>query len=159
MTQPKATPYVRPNVIIKPISSSQTVPLRHSILWPHKDPSFVILPAVDDLPSTLHLGAFVEGSSEPVCVVTLVEAELAVAGPGPALQARKFATATDWQGKGVGTVMLERVWEEGRKRGVRTVWCDARKGQEAFYARRGMRRDGEVFEKSGEEYVVMIKDL
>lgn len=146
-------------VSIRLVASSQTTALRHSVLWPTKDASFVLL-AEDDLPSTLHLGLFTS-TGAPRSVLTLVPECF----PSPelvhlqALRFRKFATAVEDQGRGLGSQLLTAVWSLAQERAVELIWCDARTEQEGWYARRGMERVGVEFVKDGRGYVRMAKRI
>lgn len=48
---------IKSKINIQQIAGNQTQDLRHKVLWPHKDPSFVILP--EDA-SGYHFGAFLD---------------------------------------------------------------------------------------------------
>lgn len=163
---------------IREIPHVSTVALRHSILWPNNPPSFVVLPE-DALPCSTHLGAFLSSSSsalsvppstassspnyspdDPVSVITLVQEPPTSLFP-TSICFRKFATAAHLQGRGIGTRVLERVWEIARERGVRRVWCRARKNQEGWYNRRGLVREEGVEEwmKEGVAFVQLVRWL
>lgn len=155
------------------LTSAQTIPLRHAVLWPEKPPAFVVLPE-DDLATTTHLGAvpIAAGpsspsagtpiSQEPISIITLVPA--AFPSPGlshrTALRFRKFATAHAHQGQGVGAQLLAAVFAlaDGEAGAAELVWCDARAEQQGWYERRGMRREGGVFDKDGRAYVRMVRE-
>ena len=140
------------------------MPLRHSVLWPNKPLAYVKLPADD---AGEHYGAFIDGIPTPVAVVsvfyeTLPQPETASTSEVPppvvpALRFRKFACDPAHQGKGIGTKLLQYVFEEAKKHGV--IWCDARVSSAGWYEREaiGMSRFGEVFLKEGLEYVRMKK--
>lgn len=137
---------------IRPITVAQTLPLRHQILWPHKPLAYVQLPEDAD---GQHFGAFVDGHSpeEPVSVISLfIDEEKAEA------RFRKFATAEEWQGKGIGSALLGFVMEVVKAQnaaGVRitSIWCDSRKSASKFYEKFGMRAEGGTFYKGDVEYI------
>jgi GNAT superfamily N-acetyltransferase len=163
-----------PTLSVVRLSAARTIPLRHAVLWPDRPPAFVVLPE-DGLPSTIHLGLALASPSraesepdrfEPVSILTLVPTQF----PSPtselgslrALRVRKFATALDYQGHGYGTQLLSAAFaladnDDGSGTEVELVWCDARAEQERWYERRGMRREGEPFEKEGRPYVRMVR--
>ncbi|KAF7314139.1 Glucosamine 6-phosphate N-acetyltransferase [Mycena chlorophos] len=69
----------RPLISCRPISAADTVPLRHSVLWPDKDVSYVLLP--EDA-TGWHFGAFIsraedssdsgpEDNAHPLAVISL----------------------------------------------------------------------------------------
>ncbi|RYP89335.1 hypothetical protein DL769_000090 [Monosporascus sp. CRB-8-3] len=138
---------------IRAISASETYALRHAVLWPHKPMSYVQLP--DDAAGQ-HFGAFVpsDGASEEL--VSIIS--LFIDGNGES-RFRKFATATSWQGKGIGSALLAYTIEAAAKTGARSIWCDARQSALPFYERFGMNSEGEVFLKGEVPYLRMSKTL
>ncbi|RYP56407.1 hypothetical protein DL771_011888 [Monosporascus sp. 5C6A] len=148
MSMPKQQP-----VTVRAISASESYALRHAVLWPHKPMSYVQLP--EDAAGQ-HLGAFVssdDGSEELVSIISLF-----IDGNGEA-RFRKFATATSWQGKGIGSALLAYTIEAAVKAGGRSIWCDARQSALPFYERFGMNSEGEVFFKGEVPYLRMSKGL
>ncbi|KAL1946102.1 hypothetical protein VTO73DRAFT_15229 [Trametes versicolor] len=144
---------------IRRITAEETVPLRHSVLWPDYPVSYVLLP--EDA-SGLHYGAFLPGSPVAVAVISVFIDPLptASASPQPAARFRKFACAPEHQGKGIGTRLLTHVFEVAAgEMGCGVVWCDARTSAAGWYERRGMRRFGEVFFKGDIEYTRMMRAL
>ncbi|KAI0671217.1 GCN5-related N-acetyltransferase [Trametes maxima] len=151
-------------VAIQQISAEETVPLRHSVLWPNHPVSHVLLP--EDA-SGLHYGAFLPGTSAAVSVISVfrdplpspVDSEPSIPAP-PAARFRKFACAPEHQGKGVGTQLLRHIFETVvLEMACTVVWCDARTSAAGWYERRGMQRFGEVFLKGDIEYVRMMREL
>lgn len=162
---------------IQPISASQTVPLRHSVLWPDQPVSYVLLPEDD---AGRHFGAFLSRDSslspEPrlVAVISLFPEALPTdhnrlglgleaAGsesPAAAARFRKFACDPAYQGRGIGTALLRHAFEYAKSAwGCSVVWCDARVATAGWYERRGMQRFGEHFYKGSVEYVKVKIDL
>lgn len=137
---------------IRPITVAQTLPLRHQILWPHKPIAYVQLP--DDADGQ-HFGAFVDdySSEDPVSVISLfIDEEKREA------RFRKFATAAEWQGQGIGSALLRFVMDVAKAKNVAGgsiagIWCDSRKSASKFYERFGMRVEGDVFYKGDIEYL------
>ena len=132
-------------MLIRPISSEQTYALRHAVLWPDKPIDFV---KVDNDHEGYHFGAFLPITEQPepavgddpVAVISLFVT-------GPVARFRKFATHPDWQGRGIGTALLQHTIAEARQRGATRIWCDARLTAVAFYQRFGMAAEGDVFYK------------
>ena len=153
---------------IRRITPEETIPLRHSVLWPDHPVSHVLLP--EDA-SGHHYGAFLPHSRTPVAVISAFIDPLprsdpdASSEPSGSLNAkaarfRKFACDSQHQGKGIGTALLRHVFDAARTEmecGV--IWCDARLSAAGWYERRGMRRFGATFFKGDIEYVRMKADL
>ncbi|GAA4497172.1 GNAT family N-acetyltransferase [Hymenobacter ginsengisoli] len=129
-------------IVIQPIEPAQTYALRHAVLWPDKPLAYVQLP--DDVAGQ-HYGAFVAGAL--VAVISLF-----VAADGVA-RFRKFATDPAWQGRGVGTALLQYVIGAARAQGASQLWCDARQNTLPFYQRFGLAPEGAVFYKGEVPYV------
>ncbi len=123
------------SIRICPITASDTYPLRHSVLWPDKPLDYVCL---DDDALGYHYGTHLD--NELVAVISLFV-------HGTAARFRKFATRPDQQHKGIGTALLRHVFEEARRLGATTIYCDARLNAAPFYERFGMQPTGDVFYK------------
>lgn len=131
------------NMEIRQLNPQQVWEMRQQVLWPHKPLDYVILPQDHE---GLHFGGFVNG--ELVTVVSLfIEGEEA--------QFRKFATKTEHQGKGYGSLLLRVVLEEATLKGARRIWCNARENKASYYARFGLAKKGQSLEKDGVRYVMM----
>lgn len=148
---------------IRPISAAETVPLRHSVLWPEKPVSYVRLP--EDVHGH-HYGAFLSPSDEtPIAVISVfiealpLAATLSASSSTAAARFRKFACEPSHQGRGIGTALLQHVFRVARSElGCSTIWCDARVSSSEWYERRGMHKFGEVFYKGPIEYTKMMAD-
>ena len=132
---------------LKQIQAYETWALRHKVMWPDKPIDFVILP--NDAEG-LHYGLF--DNQQLISVISLFV-------KGDHAQFRKFATDTDYQGKGYGTQLLNFMIAEAKGLGVRELNCDARVAAIGFYEKFGMRVDSEVFQKSGKDYVRMRLEI
>lgn len=132
---------------ITTIPAEETWELRHKVMWPDKEISYVQLP---DDSQGLHYGLFEGG--ELISVVSLFQAK-------QGMQFRKFATAVHRQGKGYGTCLLRFLIDEARQRGAAVLWCNARRNKTGFYEKLGFRETDEVFVKDGVEYSIMLKSL
>ena len=130
-------------MVIRDISWEQTIPLRHSILWPNKPPEYCHVEGDLD---ALHFGAFT--NDELVCVASvylkLDQARL-----------RKFATKVDCQGQGIGSKMLTFILHSLKNTETKVFWCDARESALTFYQRFGMLPYGERFYKADVSYFKM----
>ncbi len=154
-------------VLMRGISPQDTVALRHSVLWPNKPISYVLLPEDD---SGHHFGAFLQSQdhSFPVAVISLFKEDIPDVQVDPTrLQAasdtklsaarfRKFACDPSQQGRGVGTALLRHTFDIARSElGCSVIWCDARLESAGWYERRGMCRFGPLFWKGDVQYVRM----
>jgi GNAT superfamily N-acetyltransferase len=130
-------------LLIQPVTPEATYALRHQMLWPDKPLDYVKIAEDAD---GYHLGAFRQ--DDLVAVISLFIS-------GVEARFRKFATRPDCQRQGIGSQLLRHVFEEARRLGATRIWCDARLDSAAFYARFGMRLEGEVFYKGPVAYVRM----
>lgn len=137
---------------IRPITSEQTYPLRHAVLWPDKPFDYV---KVENDAEGHHFGAFLD--EELVAVISLF-VNGNDANPGRA-RFRKFAAHPDHQRKGIGTRLMEHITAEARRLGATTLWCDARLDAADFYKRFGMEAVSEVFYKGSIPYARFSRTL
>jgi ribosomal protein S18 acetylase RimI-like enzyme len=68
---------------------------------------------------------------------------------------RKFATLHDYQGKGIGSQVLQRIISDLQAKQVRQLWCDARETAVGLYQRFAMNKCGERFYKGDVPYFRM----
>ncbi|WP_019616366.1 GNAT family N-acetyltransferase [Psychromonas ossibalaenae] len=130
-----------------PVSSVQTLAVRHQVLWPDKSPEFC---KVADDDSALHFA--VVKNEQIICVASLFP-------DGKTARLRKFATLAQFQGQGAGRMMLAYILDLLIKKGFLLFWCDARQSACAFYQRFGLTVEGTRFYKSGVPYYKMAKRL
>lgn len=109
--------------------------LRHKVLWPDKPPAFC---KVDGDEEAMHFAAFYKGRLVSVASIFIA---------GESAQLRKFATDADFQGKGIGSKVVEHVLHELKNQGVRSLWCDARESAAGFYQRLGFHVEQQTFFK------------
>lgn len=128
---------------IREISLEEALPVRHKVLWPDKPVEFCL---VEGDENGLHIGAEVD--DKVVCVASIYIKE------GQA-RLRKFATCSDFQGRGIGTAVIAFTLEQLKTKGVDYFWCDARETAIGFYQRFGMTVSGERFIKSDVPYFKM----
>ncbi|KZT33586.1 hypothetical protein SISSUDRAFT_1066016 [Sistotremastrum suecicum HHB10207 ss-3] len=170
-------------VTIRRISTSETLPLRSSVLWPGA-PLWRIQVPDDDHPTTAHYGAFIPGVEDAIAIISLFIDDIPegepVDGPpkstadvqgtdtqhGPPIASipiarfRKFACDPSYQGQGVGTKLLKHVFDAARSdMGAKTIWCSARVETQPWYEKRGMRAFGDTWLKADLLYVKMRIDL
>jgi GNAT superfamily N-acetyltransferase len=151
-------------VYCKRIEVEETLPLRQSILWPTKDISHVQLPEDN---TGVHLGAFLVNKPEPIAVISLFANDLPQESDLPnqihtkrTIRFRKFACDTAYQGKGIGTLLLEyTVWIARSNMNCALLWCDARMTTLKWYQKRGLQPFGDTFFKETVEYVRVKRNL
>jgi GNAT superfamily N-acetyltransferase len=128
---------------VLPISWEKTIPIRHKVLWPNKEPEFCHVEGDVD---ALHFGAFYD--EEIVCVASIYR-------EGEHARLRKFATLMDHQNKGIGTTMLAFILKTIKEHGVTYFWCDARESAIDFYQKFDLKPEGKIFYKSTIPYYKM----
>lgn len=134
---------------IAPLHWTQTIPIRHRVLWPNKPPEFCHVEGDED---ALHFGVHLHG--ELVSVISLY-----ISISGDEARFRKFATLSQHQGRGIGSALLTHVISSAHEKGITRIWCDARATAVGFYERFGMATEGELFYKSDVAYFKMERDI
>jgi len=132
---------------IRKVEKEKAWELRHKVMWPDKDLDYIKLED-DDL--GIHFGLFKENILISVISLFINNEEG---------QFRKFATLQQEQGKGYGSMLLDHVIKEARNRGVKRIWCNARKNKMNFYKKFGLQESNCSFTKGGKSYVIMEKDM
>lgn len=135
------------SIEIREIKAEDTYPIRHEVMWPDKNIDFV---KVAEDTEGVHWGLF--ESEKLISIVSVFY-------KNDEMQFRKFATLTDFQGRGHGTLLLNYVFQQAEYQGVKKIWCNARSNKAAFYARFGMLETDRRFVKEGIAYVVMKKNI
>ena len=119
-----------------------------------------------DLPEDahgLHLGAFVPSHVHPVAVISLFTESMPIGvdtalsrHDGTQVRFRKFACDPAYQGRGIGSRLLQYSISVARSELNGTIfWCDARSSSSEWYGKRGFISFGEKFFKGQVEYVRM----
>ena len=134
-------------MIIRTITTEETLPLRQAVLWPDHPLS---ASRVEGDEAALHFGGFV--GDELVCTASLFP-------DGDQIRLRKFATLPDYQGHGHGTAMIQHLLDVARAQGAEMFWFDARESALPFYARFGFESFGDRFFKRDVPYRRMSKRL
>lgn len=130
---------------IKQIQASETLDIRHKVMWPNKSFDYVKLPNDEN---GKHFGLFV--NEELVSIISLFIAHNEA-------QFRKFATLKKYQGLGYGTILLKRIVDIVEQDGYEKLWCNARVEKSKFYLRFGFNLTDRTYMKGGIEFVIMEK--
>lgn len=125
---------------------TEVLNMRHAVMWPEHPRDFS---RVEGDATALHLGAFLDGKL--VSVVSLYESE-------NSLRLRKFATLPEFQGRGIGSRMLQKVIEIAAKDHSR-IWLGARLDAITLYKRFGFREFGQRYKKGGRRFCFMERAL
>ena len=135
-------------MLIKEINAKETYQLRHEVMWPDRDLSYIIL---DKDEEAKHFGLYIESSL--IAVVSIfIDNENA--------QFRKFAAKKSEQGKGYGSLLLNHLMNfVSKEKHIKKLWCNARIDKTYFYEKFGLEKTKEHFTKGGKEYVIMEKSF
>ena len=121
------------------LTSTQTHSLRLAVLR-HNVPTKAVVFAEDDMPGAIHLGVTVEG--QLVAISSWIPRPYRDA---PAMQLRGMATAHEFQGTGLGGLLLAAGCTRAAGVGHRVIWARARDSALGFYERHGFVVDGDGF--------------
>ncbi|MCT2345101.1 GNAT family N-acetyltransferase (plasmid) [Niallia taxi] len=135
------------NIIITNIHKEEAWEIRHKVMWPDKEFEFIKL---DNDESGIHYGLYKDNQIVSVLSLFVTNNEG---------QFRKFATLSEEQGNGFGSVLLNYVIKEGVNLGLKRIWCNAREQKVGFYQKFGMQATGEGFMKAGKAYIIMEMTL
>ena len=125
------------------ITAEETIFIRHKAMWPNKPIDYVRL-ANDD--EGKHFGLYVD--TKLISVISLFISKNEA-------QFRKFATLTEYQGKGYGTMLLKEIMHIAEKEGLSSIWCNARRSKTNYYAKFNMNLTKTEIMKGGLNYVIM----
>ncbi len=125
------------------ITSKETLPIRHQVMWPTKPLDYVKLPNDD---KGLHYGLFLDDTLISIVSLFIKDEEA---------QFRKFATLENYQGKGYGSLLLNEIIQVAGKKSLKRIWCNARTNKMDYYKKFGMVVTDSTFRKGGLDYVIM----
>lgn len=124
-----------------------TLAIRQAVLWPDKPAAFSQVEG-DELAD--HFGVIVD--DQLVCVASIFY-------QGKVARLRKFATLVEYQGRGIGSYLIEHILQQLVDQGYESFWCDARESALGFYRRFGLSPSGKRFYKAEQAYFKMAKQL
>ncbi len=128
------------SIEIQKINADEAMEIRHLVLWPDKPREFVKVPE-DDL--GIHFGLYSDGALTSV---------ISLFADGSNIRFRKFATLPAFQGKGLGSKLLQHAISYAQTQGYARMWCDARTDALGFYERFDFKKFSEPFFKEHIEY-------
>jgi GNAT superfamily N-acetyltransferase len=128
---------------VRPVSAAQVRELRHALLRPFEPPEKIVYFG-DELPDTLHAGAF-EGDAF-VGIASVCREPMPGSPDADAWRLRGMATVPAARGRGFGRALLEACFAHIRARGGTLLWCNARVVALGFYAHLGFVAQGEAFQ-------------
>lgn len=134
-------------ITIQNISAQATWPIRHRVMWPEENLSYVQLER--DTLDGRHLGLYVNRELVSVISWFMEDAETA--------QFRKFATLSAHQNQGYGSRLLRHMIQGVKEEGINRLWCNARVEQVGYYRQFGLNTKGEAFTKNGRSFIIMDK--
>ena len=130
-------------ISIKPISSKQAWPIRHTVLYRQRENSEIKI--LDDAEG-LHFGLY--NNDELVSVLSwFQEKENAVL--------RKFGTVASMQNKGYGAKLLRYVIEYSKAKKIKILYCNASSSLVSYYLRFGFKLTGRQYQHDGSFFSVM----
>ncbi|MGH7724523.1 MAG: GNAT family N-acetyltransferase [Candidatus Eiseniibacteriota bacterium] len=157
MNEPAKAPAKAPPLTVRPISVAEAQPIRKAILRPHLPPEQCVYPG-DDLPDSLHVGAF--DGDRLVGVATVLHQPPDGSSDPYDWRIRGVATLPEVRRRGAGSGMMRRLEAHARAHGARRVWFNARTDARAFYEALGYAVDGAPFDVPGVGmHLLMWKDL
>jgi GNAT superfamily N-acetyltransferase len=145
---------------VDPLLSVQRVPLpmilslRHRVLRAGLPPESAIFEG-DSAESTAHLAVLLG-----TMVIGCASLHLNTWEKHPAFQLRGMAVEPDFQGAGIGSLLLKEIDRVAASAFVNQLWCNARTPAIAFYEKHGWQVVSEVFQiPTAGPHVRMIKRL
>jgi GNAT superfamily N-acetyltransferase len=145
------------NYFIQEITATDTYPVRHLVLRAGKPIESCHFEG-DELPSTHHLGYFLD--NQLTGVVSLFEAENLLLGAGKSFQIRGMAVLDSHQKQGVGEALVSKAESFCVTEKATLIWFNARTSAVGFYHKMGYEIIGSEFEiKEVGPHFLMCKQI
>ena len=140
---------------IRRIDSETARTVRHPVLRPDGPYHEAIFP-LDDHPDSFHAGAF-EGI-KLVGVSTLLHEDIDGTLMNGMWRVRGMGVLPDYQGRGIGRLLLLECIAHARRSHGKGVWCNGRVSAAAFYLGSGFQIEGKEFElpTTGPHYLLKL---
>ena len=143
-------------ILVKKIPVEETYPIRLAVLRPNKTLKDCIFTHDEDK-STFHLGVFVD--DQLACIGSFYFQKHPYFKEEDQCQLRGMATLHEYQGKGLGTMLLRKAFEIFLDNGIELFWCNARTSAMPFYQKLELVTIGGEFEvpEIGPHYVMYCR--
>lgn len=137
-----------PNYSITDIRLEDCLPIRQRVLGPTLTQDECRVPHDE---TACHLGGYL--NSDLIACVSLFRLD------ADTVQLRKFAVLPEFQGHGLGSLIIQSTFERCREQGFTLMTLDARVTATRFYDKHGMTPVGDIFFKGTIKHIRMIKPL
>jgi len=144
------------NLQVKEISHKDCYDLRLKVLK-RKEWDYAYQYSGDEKTTTFHLGIFHEAQLVTIASF-FANSNEHVSAENP-VQLRGMATLNEYQGKGLGRLMIQAAIDESKNRDHDLLWCNAREEAAKFYEKLGFQISSDRFEipKVGPHFVMHIR--
>jgi len=132
---------------IEQIRADLTWRIRHEAMYPNLSMELVKL---ENDPEGTHFGLFAD--DKLVSVVSVFHWDRIY-------QFRKFATISNAQNLGYGSILLKHLMDYVREMGGTKLWCNARCSAHSFYQKFGFSKMDQTSKKHGIDFVIMELQL
>jgi uncharacterized protein YdeI (YjbR/CyaY-like superfamily)/GNAT superfamily N-acetyltransferase len=129
-------------LVIRPITTAKTFPLRLSVLRPGRPLAAAEFPG-DNAATTHHFGAF--RNRHLLGIASLFLAEMPEMPGLSSVQLRGMAVAPDTRRAGLGRALTLACIAYAKKQGAQLLWCNARTCAVGFYQKLGLQLIGAKF--------------
>lgn len=129
-------------ITINQITTKETISVRHPVLRQGK-PIESCKFDDDDLPSTFHLGAFI--NTELIGVVTILNKKSKLSAAKFQFQLRGMAVLLEFQKKGIGQALVKYAENNVKNYNGELIWLNARQVAVDFYSKLDYKIIGEEF--------------
>lgn len=142
--------------MVKFISNDEVLPIRNEVLRNGKLKLDECRFTNDDDPKSFHLGYF---AVEELATVASFHPQSYGSFAGTGYQLRGMATLPPYQGKGMGTQLVNFAMVYLKGQGINYIWCNARKVAVNFYASLGFEVVSDEFDVPGigPHYTMYVK--
>ncbi len=130
--------------IIEIESAEILYPIRHKVLWGHKEIENCGL-AVDKIKTTFHIGA-VMATDKIVGTSTFIKESNQEFKAKHQYRLRAMATDPDIRNQGIGKKIILKAMASLKEKQIELLWCDARVIACDFYEKLGFKIKGEIYE-------------